>query len=243
MRCTLGTVSLAAVVLILGTAFWPQGAAVRIGSAPAPAWAKPEVAEAAEKPAAADLDPDDRVNQILDREKTTLEFVDVPVSDALLFLSEKLGVDIIAGADVRGVLDSDPLQGSISLSVKNTQLSGRAALQLVLDQVRFDPQHLTYVVRDGLVRVRWSENEDALTVAMLDVRSLLGEDPKGEQLVNAVQQMVLPDTWKTNGGLAGSISVFNGLLLVRHTSEGIEAVKRFVDQLTAVTKDLDRPAK
>src|SRR6185295_5833238 len=98
MRCTLGTVSLAAVVLIIGTAFWPQQAAVQIGSAPSPAWAKPEATEPDDKPTV-DVDPDDRVNQVLDQKKTMLDFSQTPVSNALVTLSEQLGVDIIVGGE------------------------------------------------------------------------------------------------------------------------------------------------
>jgi hypothetical protein len=158
----------------------------------------------------------------------------------LEFLSEQLGVDIIVGGGVPAGLMSDPLDEPITLSVRHTQLTGRSALQLVLDQVRNGPSPLSYIVRDGIVHVRWSAADSALTVSMMDVRTLLSEDPSGEQLITAVQQMVLPESWKETGGMTGSVSVFNGLLLVRHTPEGITEVKRFVEQLTDASKELDR---
>jgi hypothetical protein len=231
MRCTLGTVSVAALVLIVGTAFWPQHDRNPAGPVLWTARAEPKAKEPVDKkdPAdqfkTADVDPDDRVNQILDRERTTLDFSETPVTEALEFLSERLEVDIVKCRDLSGVLE-DVYSKPVTLSVRNTQLTGRAALQLVLEQVG-----LSYVVRDGLILVRTPES--ALTVAMIDVQPLLIAEGngKGEHLVDTIEHMVQPASWVDSGGLYGTIGIFNDLLIVRHTPEAVREVREFVQQL------------
>lgn len=240
MRCTLGTVSVAALVLIFGTAFWPQQDRNPAGPVIWTARAEPKAKEPVDKkdPAAlfktADVEPDDRVNQILDRERTTLDFSETPVTQALEFLSEKFGVDIVKCRDLSGVLE-DVYSKPVTLSVRNTQLTGRAALQLVLEQVG-----LSYVVRDGLILVRTPES--ALTVAMIDVQPFLNKDDSGagQHLVDTIQRMVQPASWVDSGGLYGTISIFNGLLVVRHTPEAVREVREFVQLLHDESRKVGR---
>lgn len=214
MRCTLGTVSVAAVALIAVTALWPQHGKLRIVSAPSAAWAKPEAK------VTPDADPDAVVNQILDEARLMLEFVETSGADAVDYLRLKMEVDIVTARDA-----VDSLQQPITLSVSHTQLSGRSALQLVLDQLG-----LSYLVRDGIIHIR--QPDAALTTAMVDVRPLLalGGDAAGEKLVATIQRMVHPSAWEETGGI-GTVTVFNGLLIVRHTPDVISEVHRFVEQL------------
>jgi hypothetical protein len=234
MRCTLGTVSVAAVVLIIGTAFWPQHADRPTALTPTAALAKPDgndekdAKDSNKKPTAGDSDPDDSVNHALDTVKMTLEFSQAPAADVLQYLSEQMHVDVVAGGS------GDQLTQPITLLVKNTQLTGRAALNLVLEQVG-----LSYIVRDGLIRI--CHPEAALTISMIDVRPLLGKDGDNSvnSLVGTIQSMVQPNNWVETGGYA-TISVFNGLLIVRHTPEATREVHRFVEDLRNVSLQLGR---
>lgn len=211
MRCTLGTVSVAAVILISLSAMWPQQGEVSRVAAPSAAWAKPEAESA--------TDPDAVVNKKLDEARLSLDFLGTTGSDVVDFLRMKLEIDIVTAKDA-----ADALEQPITLSVKHTQLSGRSALQLVLDQMS-----LSYLVRDGIVHVRLPDA--ALATAMVDVGPLMAvSGDGGTTLIETIQKVIQPQGWEEVGGM-GTITVFNGLLIVRHTPDVIGEVHRFIDQL------------
>jgi type II secretory pathway component GspD/PulD (secretin) len=53
-----------------------------------------------------------------------------------------------------------------------------------------------------------------------------------DAVIKLVQDTIMPETWKDNGGTIGSIREMNGALVITHTPEGHEQIAQLLDQLT-----------
>lgn len=244
MRCTYGTVTAAALVLIVATALWPHSASHR--SVTSPSFAQAGAARSDDsKPQLAPLSPaDEQVHKKLDEAKIKLEFAETPGRDALDHLRQAFEIDFVYANDV-----ADELTTPVNLNVQFTELSGRSALQLVVDQIR-----LSYLIRDGVVQIL--RPEAAHVVAVFDTNPFFGDAPPKrplpgspvdadtsdafsqyqmlqqlqEELVQAVVTTVQPNSWQQSGG-AGSISTYNGTLIVRNRTDVVADVSRLMEQL------------
>ncbi|MBL9091177.1 MAG: hypothetical protein JNL96_08125 [Planctomycetaceae bacterium] len=250
MRCTLGTVAAAAAALMVGSMFWPQGPGA---GGPAPQMAQAEVKESAPPPAnaaAREAEQDRMVREKLEAAKVDCDFDQVPLSDVLTVVSDRIAVDVYVP---KQEFEAE-LAAPITLQIRHTQLSGRAVLDLALRQAQ-----LAYTVRDGLIMVC---RPDTLTevrvynVSHLNLPELqLPDEPGGfggvpaeprpngepkmkhltgvECLVEFLPQIVTPDAWSVNGGAMGDAAAWGTLLLVRATPEMHREIEALLRQLAA----------
>jgi hypothetical protein len=167
MRYTFGTVGVLAASLFVATAFWPESP-----QAPAPVRAVaqgPGRPREAVKPGGISVAEEDNgtsaVEAKLAKTVGTIEFIDLPISDALEYLSEKIDVDIL--------IDSAEAESAsaVNLKVKRARLSARVALELVLEPLGFG-----YTIRDGLIKVTTAAQANQIQV--YNVRDLV--QPSGD---------------------------------------------------------------
>ncbi|HLJ09641.1 MAG TPA: permease prefix domain 1-containing protein [Planctomycetaceae bacterium] len=174
MRYTFGTAAALAASLLLATAFWPQGQVSPLASR---AIAQ-GVAKEGGKPTPAAVAP------VGDKERSAVEaklakrigkidLGDMPLSDALEFLSDQIDVDILIN---RTSIQEAELatEKTVNLHVKRANLTARAALDLVLE-----PLGLSYTIRDGLIVVTTAA--EANQVQVYNIRDLLPQTGAGAE--------------------------------------------------------------
>jgi hypothetical protein len=170
MRFSFGSVAALAAAILISAAFWPESpqapsprnASAQGGAGPAAGSAVPkpqggQVAAPDSEKAAVDAKLAERLGKV--------ELMDVPLSEALEFISDRTGIDILFN---RGALIDEgiDLNQPIQLVVKRANLSARAALDLILE-----PLKLSYTVRDGLIMI--TTIADANQIQVYNVRDLL----------------------------------------------------------------------
>lgn len=175
MRCTYGTAAALAAGLLITAAFWPS---TPQGPAPARAVAQDALGGAggatvpgpggAGAGIAGVADENQPVETALAKRLRGVSFVEVPLEDVLRKLEEQLEIDILIDRHTlaeEGVALDQP----VSFSVTRTQLTGRAALELILE-----PFQLGFTIRDGLVMVTTQVKAGAaLDIQVYNVRDLL----------------------------------------------------------------------
>jgi hypothetical protein len=170
MRVTFGTVTALAASLLVATAFWPETRQVPV----------PQRAMAQESPAAnqpkrkaepAIAATDDGRADV--EAKLSKPIGDLPneLSNNIVFtqwidfLGQLLDVDILLDRIAIGEADID-LNSIVDLHIKRTKLTGRTALDLLLE-----PLKLSYTIRDGLIMVTTAEKANQIQV--YNIRDLL----------------------------------------------------------------------
>jgi hypothetical protein len=167
MRYTFGTVAALAASLLIAAAFWPESP-----QAPAPRIAvaqgfggggaqqhKPggtSVATEDNDKAAAEGKLAKRIGEI--------DFVDVPLTDAIDRLSERIEIDVLID---RGALTDEgvALDQPVTLKVYRANPTARMTLELLLEPVK-----LSYTIRDGLIMV--TTTAQANQILVYNVRDL-----------------------------------------------------------------------
>ncbi len=246
MRCTLGTVAAAAVALVVGSMFWPQ-APNAVGPAPQLAWADGKPAASV---AAREGEQDRILRDKLEAEKVDCDFDQTPLSEVLAFVSDRIAVDVYIPKQEFEAELATP----VTMQIRHTQLSGRAVLDLALQQAQ-----LAYTVRDGLVMIC---RPDSLTEVRvyncstlnLPEREVVDVDggfggataeaasqsvPKMkrqsgvESLAELIPSIVTPDAWTVNGGAQGDAEAWGTLLIVRATPAMHREIELLLQQLAA----------
>lgn len=250
MRCTLSTVAAAAVALVAGSLFWPH-AQNAVG--PAPNLARAEGKASILPPAnamAREAEQDRALREKLESEKVDCDFDQVPLSEVLAFVSDRIAVDVYIP---KQEFEAE-LAMPVTMQIRHTQLSGRAVLDLALRQAQ-----LAYTVRDGLVMIC---RPDALTeVRVYNCSSLnlpdreVVEEAGGfggattepgskaepklkrqsgvECLAELIPSIVTPDDWSVNGGAMGDAAAWGTLLIVRATPTAHREIELLLQQLAA----------
>ena len=180
MRYTVGTVAALAVSLLVATAFWPESP-----QAPVPVRAVAQGfgggSAAQHKPvgiSVATEDSDKAVVEVkLAKRMGEIDFLDLPLEDAVHVLSERIEVDILFS---RGELAEEgvALDQPVTLKVHRANLTARAALDLLLEPVK-----LSYTIRDGLIMV--TTMSQANQILVYNVRDLI-QPPSGDSGVGTM---------------------------------------------------------
>jgi hypothetical protein len=200
MRLTFGTVAVLVASLLVAIAFWPESP-----QAPAPRIAIAQAPPAAPSPGGSQPEPQTAPPAGADGEKAAVEaklaqrlevgdvqFDDLPLTDAMQYISQITGVDILFDRAVlteEGVALDQPVQ----LVVRRTSLSARAVLDLVLE-----PIQLGYTVRDGLILITTAHHADQIQV--YNILDLLRDSASGDAYFPRRMQM---GGFGVGGGEAG----------------------------------------
>jgi len=174
MRRALGTIAVITVVLLIAIAFWPH---IPVPVPPAPQFI---VAQAAGSPAAggamgsattpeqaalaAEQNDKAKVEQVLSR-KIAVEFVDTPLTDAILFIKHTTNVPFFLDTkslQVTGVAIDSP----VSIQFGPDTVTLRTILELILE-----PLQLGYTIRGGIIYITTVNRANEIVV--YNVRDLL----------------------------------------------------------------------
>lgn len=221
---------------------------------PAPALSAPTAQPAPPSPIDApsaapdrtDLSPSARIRAALDR-RINGEFVEAPLTDALDYVADQIGVSVVLDRRAIEALGVD-LGGTVSLSVKD--VSARSMLALVLE-----PQGLTAVVHRETLLVTSSERAATMQeTRVCDVSDLVGRPPASaamgagppdgasiaaprvrlDELADMIVRCVEPDSWEQAGGSGAIVPIeLDGtqVLVIRQTQSAHDQVESLLAEL------------
>jgi hypothetical protein len=197
---------------------------------------------------AADRDP------LLDRRIARLDLKGVTFLEALDRLREEAGVNIVVGWPT-----SHPSYGErVELRLRDSTL--RSALRALVEPLG-ERVHFTSI--DGVIVVNaHTEYPWAGVTRLHDARDLIdaftarlgatgpgagaserGGDPRAravDSLFDVIQKRVAPDMWRDAGGSVGSMSEWNGILVITHTPQRHEEIAHLLESLRRGLRE--RPA-
>ncbi len=266
MRCTALSVAALAGAVLVAMAVWPENQAGRmVGNAVAQTKdaGQPKEAARKEKPgelaAKANPEVDAKLDQRLD-----LEFVEIPLTDVLSFLQDKLKLQIYIKKSKLRAAALDPSAVPVSINLRGVR--GGMAMNLILDDST-DGQ-LSYYVDDGIVFVTTADDvKQKVVTKIYDCRKLMaangfpmgmGHDEAGAgppalaaggfpgyapgiALSGMIMQIVDPHSWaNANAGGVGNISEYNGLLIVSNTPAAQVEVARLLEDLERFSANADK---
>jgi hypothetical protein len=173
-------------------------------------------------------------------EKTTVEFIDEPLSGVVQYFKHQRGIEIQVDTkaleDVKMGADTP-----ISKSIRNVKF--RSALNLILRDL-----DLTWVITDEVLMITTPEEAELhLTTRVYDVSGLAAvQDPRGkrwqdfESLIRAITGTIDPESWEDVGG-PGSMNELEyqgaSVLIVRQTLDVHGQVRRLLDDLAKVAEE------
>ena len=172
---------------------------------------------------------------------TNMEFVEQPLKDVVLFLQEQHAMPIILCVKKLEEASVSP-DHPITKNLKGIRL--RTALELMLDDLE-----LTYVEKDGILLITTPEDaENTLLIQVYNCQDLLaarsgaaakeGEGnfsgpafiSRAQNLISLITTNVDSQSWTVTGG-PGSISEYNGLIVVTQTAQTHRKIERTLDML------------
>lgn len=158
---------------------------------------------------------------------TTVEFVDVPLSEAAAFLSKFHNIPILfdeRALDDLGLTTDQP----ITRKIKDLPLD--SVLDLILEELE-----LTWVVRNEVLFITSLDRaSELLDLRVYPVGGLLATNKEGKpdnnSLLHVITNCVAPTTWDEVGG-NGSACILNAKLVVAQTEEVHRELTRFWQML------------
>lgn len=161
-----------------------------------------------------------RILEKLD-ELTTHSFIEIPLSDAVLDLSQYHDIPIVIDSralEEIGLSAEEP----ISISLKNVTL--RSYLRLMLRSL-----DLTYLIKDEVMQITTIEAaEQNLIVKIYKFPDDLVSE--SDALVSAINKTIVPDTWDLFGG-PSSITSLKNVLIISTTSDVHDQVSDLLEDL------------
>lgn len=134
-------------------------------------------------------------------EKTTLEFIDTPLSDCVQFIGQQSGIPVIL--DVRS-LDEVGIPNDEPISVSLSGVSLRSALKIT-----FSDLDITWVIEDEALKL--TTTDAAATKEMTrvyPVADLVSPDEASwSELTEAIQTGVLKGHWQSEDGTGGTVAI------------------------------------
>ncbi len=179
-----------------------------------------------------------RVNQALDRRVPDLNLDGKPFAEVIEQFRQTSDLNIFVNwraLEAAGIDRNAP----VTARLRNAKFV--KVLRVILDEVGGDTVKLGYSVEDGTVTVTTEEdlNRNTLT-KVYDIRDLLTDTPDhapasdaaaaaqpapttqpreklAEEIIALIQETVVPDAWRENGGSVGAIRELSGQLIITAT--------------------------
>jgi hypothetical protein len=157
--------------------------------------------------------------------KVNAEFIDTPFRDAIAYLAEVTGTQILI--DRRGLTDAginpdDP----VSLKVKDVSM--KSAIGLLLEQLNAPA---TYAIRHEVLQITSQDKANSRLTTKVYALGELGEGDA--DLTAVIMAHIAPDSWDAVGGQA-SVHVLNGALIVTQTEANQDAIANLLADLREV---------
>ncbi|MCY2967002.1 MAG: permease prefix domain 1-containing protein [Planctomycetota bacterium] len=256
MRITTGTTIAAAALLLAVAAFFPNTT-----PAPLTGIAQAQSQQESAAPGASNSSAVDVTAEVEARleQPIAVQFENVPLRDAVEFVSAAISVDILFS---RSVLGSGDVDEPISLQLKHREIPARAALDWILAE-----RNMSYTVRDGIIRI--GGEDESLEIAVYPVRDLelwlpakradrvVAEPSAGmmgmpgtggtakpakvdhepdryvaRNLAELLTRSVAEQSWMDAGG-AGTVMEYNGLLVVNQQPKVHAQIRKLLQMLRA----------
>ncbi|WP_153555130.1 hypothetical protein [Roseimaritima sediminicola] len=175
-----------------------------------------------------------RLRQML-REKTTVEFFETPLEDAVQVLSEKHQLPILID---RRALEEIGLDKEVPVTLNVSNISLQSALRLLLNEA-----DLVAVVRDEVVVVTTKENAES----QLETRTypLDKVGVRAGSAATLLTRTIQPDTWENFGGPSSVVALSSAetgrdLLVISAPSNVHSQIQDLFDRLSgAELKDAE----
>ncbi len=154
---------------------------------------------------------------------TRLEAIDMPLVEAVQFLSEKHDIPMVVD---RRALEEIGLAADSPVNINLKGVTLRSLLRLMLREL-----DLTYMVKDEVMQITTIEaSEQNLILKAYALPDYL--DGKGDRLVDVMIRSVVPDTWDVSGG-PSTASAFEDILVVSTTSDVHDQITEFLQKVQA----------
>jgi hypothetical protein len=156
-------------------------------------------------------------------EKTTMEFIDTPMTDAIAFLADQHKISIIVD---QTALDDGGVATDTPLTCKIGEVSLNSGLEVALS-----PLDLTFETRNEVLYITTvTASFEHTTNRVYPVADLVTADENSyEELVEAIEKTT-ETQWLESSGEGGTISVIraNGSVSILQTYRGHRAVVKFL---------------
>jgi type II secretory pathway component GspD/PulD (secretin) len=171
---------------------------------------------------------EERILQALSK-PTEVNFVDIPLEDAVNFLKEQHKINI--WVDRQSLGDANiALDQPVTLQLSDVRFE--SVLNLILDSLR-----LEWLIQDEVLKITTHDGAVALAeTRSFDVQSLLDAGHTPTELIEAIVQCVEPRSWTSAGG-KGAISHSGGVLVCRQTQRVQSAVAMLLLELEELAEE------
>jgi len=157
---------------------------------------------------------------------TTVEFLDLPLEDALTFLREYHAINI--WVDKQALSEEGvPLDQPVTLKLAGVRLE--SILNLLLQ-----PAQLDWVIADEVLKITtrtWAEANPE--VRTYDVQNLIEAGHTPEELILSITRCVAPASW-TSRELTNGISHSGGVLIVRQSQRNHGEIANLLEDLDVI---------
>jgi RNA polymerase sigma factor (sigma-70 family) len=160
--------------------------------------------------------------------KAPLEFIDTPMTQVAMILSETYGVPILFD---NVALELEGISPDVAVNITVREIPLRSALRLMLNKISSE---LAYIVRDDVLLITSREvAESNLETHVYDMREALEFlDVKLPDIVDRIPSAIVPDSWRDNGTGDGTIETLGDFYVaVNQTQEVHEEFARFLAQI------------
>lgn len=163
-------------------------------------------------------------------EPMDIEFTEMPLKDALLFLKEATKVDLRLD---EGTISDAGVATDQPVNLKATQVRADSVLNLILG-----PLELDWLIRDEMLQITTREKADkTLETHLYGVAELYEGGHTADELIDAITSCVSPSTWEEADG-SGSIRSLSNALAVWQTQRVHREVELFLtDLVTLIEQD------
>jgi hypothetical protein len=171
---------------------------------------------------------DSAESRILDAlgKPTTVEFLDLPLEDALTFLKEYHNISV--WVDKRALSDEGvPLDQPVTLKLAGVRLE--SILNLLLPSAQLD-----WVIADEVLKITtrsWADTNPE--VRTYDIQNLIDAGHTPEDLIQSITRCVAPASW-TVKDLTNGISHSGGVLIVRQSQRNHGEIAHLLEDLDAI---------
>jgi len=153
-----------------------------------------------------------------------LDFVSMPLKDAMLYCSEELKVPLIMSFRK---LEEAAVSPDTPITYKTPPIPAKTALDQLLKLLELD-----FVVRDEVLQITTPEDsESQLITRVYDTRALMTRMSQ-QQIQDRIVNTIQPQSWSVAGG-PGEAQFYRGLLIIGQTYRVHEAVEQLVESLTS----------
>ncbi len=152
---------------------------------------------------------------------TQVDFIDTPLSDVVLFLSDQHGIPVLL--DEQSLLD-DGLGTDEPITLQLEKVTLKSTLKIMLE-----PLGLTAVIEDEVMKITTQTKADEkVATHVYDVRALQKHQIDSDAIVELIPKVISPGSWSED---AGSIQALPGVVVVRNTARVQSEVKELFVQL------------